>query len=160
MRRDTSRLLVDREITNPGYEIQHHTSQVVSILPAGNPLSFMMITVERSVFNEDGGSDRMYGFPLAYITGNVGCTGYYNVFFGPLIVDLAVYLAFILLLVAGIKRLGIAFKTHWTLTLLGILVTCFWVWVFCVVTADSHFQFKEQKPYSKTISSKVIFSLP
>jgi hypothetical protein len=41
---------------------------------------FMLATEKRAVTNDDGGFDRLYGFPFGYITNNNGCAGCYLVF--------------------------------------------------------------------------------
>jgi len=111
---------------------------------------FMLVTEKRAVTNDDGGFDRLYGFPLGYITNNNGCTGCYLVFYGALIFDMAVYLAFVLLVFKAIEATCLKLKTHWLPMAIGVLVSCFWIWWFWVITHDSQFQFKSDGDYKIT----------
>ena len=52
---------------------------------------FTMVIEERAVVDDDGW-DRLFGFPFAYISGNIGCTGCYEVFVVALLFDLLIYL--------------------------------------------------------------------
>ena len=117
---------------------------------------FMLLTEKRAVTNDDGGFDRLYGFPLGYITNNNGCTGCYLVFYGELTIDLIVYLAFVLLVFKAIEMLGLKLKTHWVPVVVGVLISCFWIWMFWLITEDSHFQLKNDVNY-KTTHSEFIF---
>jgi len=108
------------------------------------------------VTNDDGGYDRLYGFPLGYITNNNGCTGCYEVFTGALIIDLIIYFAFVLLVFKTVETIGLKLKTHRLPMVVGILISCFWIWWFWVITQDSRFYLKSDDGY-KTTHSEFIF---
>jgi hypothetical protein len=53
---------------------------------------FGLFTMEKEIIPFDGGSDRLYGFPFSYKTGNLGCTGCYEVYVAPMIIDPIVFI--------------------------------------------------------------------
>ena len=110
---------------------------------------FTMVIEERAVVDDDGW-DRLYGFPFAYISGNIGCTGCYEVFVVALLFDLLIYLIFVLLLFKGIEKLGFGLKTHWFPNLIGLLISLMCIGWFCLTTQDSSFKLINDSPYKTT----------
>jgi hypothetical protein len=123
-------------------------------LPASLTL-FMLVTLKRAVIT-DGGYDRLYGFPFPYISNNNGCTGCYLVFIGAMMFDLFFYLTFIFLVFNAIEKLGLKLKTHWILTIIGMLISSQWIFFFFVMTHDSTFNIKSDTAY-KTLHSEFVF---
>ena len=111
---------------------------------------FTMVIEERAVIPDDGGWDRLFGFPLAYISGNIGCTGCYEVFVLALLFDILIYLIFVLLLFKGIEKLGFRLKTHWFPNLIGLLISLMCIGWFYVTTEDSSFKLINDSPYKIT----------
>jgi len=120
---------------------------------------FNLITEKRAVIT-DGGYDRLYGFPFAYISNNNGCTGCYIVFVGALLADLFIYFIFILLIFKGIERIGLRLKTHWIPTVIGLLISVMWAWFFSLTTQDSSFKIKSDVDYKTTHTEFVFDQLP
>ena len=120
----------------------------------------MLFTEKRAVVNTDGGYDRLFGFPFAYISNNNGCTGCYAVFVGALLADLFIYFGFILLVFTGIEKLGFKLKTHWIPTLVGLLISAMWIWFFFLFTQDSSFKIKSDFDYKTTHTEFVFDQLP
>jgi len=110
---------------------------------------FTMVIEERAVVDDDGW-DRLYGFPFAYISGNIGCTGCYEVFVVALLFDLLIYLIFVLLLFKGIEKLGFRLKTHWFPNLIGLLISLMCIGWFYLTTQDSSFKLINDLPYKTT----------
>jgi hypothetical protein len=117
-------------------------------------LLFSILTIERVISPEDGGSDRLYGLPFSYVTGNVGCTGCYEVYVIPLFFDLLAYLSFVLLIFKAIERLGLKLKTHWIPGLIGVMITGLLVFFFLGLP-DAHFYKLTNDGRYKTISQKL-----
>jgi hypothetical protein len=118
---------------------------------------FMLVTQKRAVTNDDGGFDRLYGFPFGYITNNNGCTGCYEVFTGALIIDLVIYFAVVLIVFKLVETIGLKLKTHWLPLVIGVLISCFWIWLFCLMTEHSRFQLKSDLDGGKTTHSEFVF---
>jgi len=121
---------------------------------------FMLVTEKRIIEVVDGGPDRLYGFPFPYITNNFACTGCYNVYVGALLFDLLVYFIFTLLVFKGIEKLGIKIKTHLVPTVIGLMVSLMWIWVFIMTTQDSTFEIKNDLDYKVTHAEFVFDQLP
>jgi hypothetical protein len=110
---------------------------------------FMLVTEKRAVIT-DGGYDRLYGFPWPYISNNYACTGCYDVYLNALIVDLLVYVFFILLIFKMVEKLGLTLKTNWIPTIIGLLICVMWICFFCLMTEDSTFKLINDIPYNTT----------
>ena len=114
---------------------------------------FMCVSVERTVVT-DGGYDRLYGLPLAYISGNLACTGCYEVYVLPMIVNLLFFFAVVFGLVRLIERAGIRLKKRkwWAVVgvTVGVAVSLFWVWCFVLMTRDSRFFWTNHTAYITT----------
>lgn len=123
-------------------------------LPATLTL-FMLITIERTVVT-DGGFDRLWGCPLPYITSAYAFTWVYDIFVLALLFDLLFYFILTILLFAGLQKLGIKLKTHWSLVVLGVVITSIWCLLFIYTTSRSFFYLKNNTDY-KTISTKLVF---
>jgi len=118
---------------------------------------FMTVTIERNVF-ADGGYDRLYGLPLPYISSALGYSFNYQVYVLAMTFNLLFYFGLTVLLFAGLIKLGLHLKTHWTFITLGILVSAFWVASFYVLTIDSNFHFLNDTDY-KTTTKKITLKL-
>jgi hypothetical protein len=117
---------------------------------------FMLVTEKRAVVVADGGYDGLYGFPFPYISNNYACTGCYDVYAGALMFDLLIYFAFIVLVFKGIEKLGLRLKTHWIPTMIGLLISSFWIWFFWLMTLDSSFKIINDVDY-KTTHTEFVF---
>ncbi|MEO8405930.1 MAG: hypothetical protein ABI480_15090 [Chitinophagaceae bacterium] len=118
---------------------------------------FTVITIERSVLT-DGGYDKLYGFPLPYISNGFAFSFHYSVFVMAMLFDLLVYFVLIALVFKFVMKLGLQLKTHWIFISFGIVVILFWVYSFILITSDSSFQLKTDK-YYKTTSQRMFFGI-
>jgi len=101
------------------------------------------------------GIDRLYGLPFPYITGNAGCTGCYEVWVVPMIVDLILYLGVVSLLFKMLSAAKVKLKTNWFFSILGLIISI--IFVLCFLCFDDHYyQLFNDYPY-KIISEKLIW---
>ncbi|GAC1311015.1 MAG: hypothetical protein NVSMB24_29520 [Mucilaginibacter sp.] len=117
---------------------------------------FMLVTEKRTVIT-DGGYDRLYGFPFPYISNNYACTGCYDVYLSALLVDLLIYVFFILLIFKMVEKLGLTLKTNWIPTVIGLLICVMWICFFCLMTEDSTFKLINDIPYNTTSREITIY---
>jgi hypothetical protein len=73
-----------------------------------------------------------------------------------LMFDLLIYFAFIVLVFKGIEKLGLRLKTHWIPTMIGLLISSFWIWFFWLMTLDSSFKIINDVDY-KTTHTEFVF---
>ena len=94
-------------------------------MPIALALTFT-ISLKKEVAT-DGGFDRMYGFPLSYITNNCGCTDCYEVFLLNFLLNILFYGFLLHLIFQGLNKFDIKIETNkfgiWLELLL--LVCCF-----------------------------------
>lgn len=114
---------------------------------------FMLVTLQRTV-DSDGGFDRVYGFPFAYITSNIGYSFHYEVYLLPLLADFTTYLILTYIIISLIQKTGFRFKSHNFFTIFGIFVTIALITFLVVSTGESDFYAIENRPY-KIISKSV-----
>lgn len=107
----------------------------------------MQVTVRWVVTETDGGYDRLWGFPFGFISGNLGCTGCYEIYITAMFCDLLLKFTVALILFNLIERSGLKLKTHWLGIIIGCLVMSFWVFMFCLLTFDSHFKWVNEINY-------------
>jgi hypothetical protein len=121
----------------------------------------MCVKVERTVVT-DGGYDRLYGLPLSYISSNLACTGCYEVYVLPMIVNLLFFLAVVFGLVRLIERAGVSLKTRkgWAVVgvTIGVAVSLYWVGCFVLMTSDSWYLLTNHTAYTTT-STKLYLEL-
>ena len=94
--------------------VTEHHKGMQKILQYILPLTltlFMCVSVERTVVGTDGGYDRLYGLPLRFISGNAGCSGCYEVYVLPMLVNLLFFFAVAIGVVKLIERTRIKLKT-------------------------------------------------
>lgn len=116
---------------------------------------FSFITIER-VVDTDSAYDRLYGLPLPYISGNIGCTGCYEVYIAPMIFDLLIYYFFVVLFFKFFVKVGIKLKTHWLAGLTGLVIGGLLVFFFFLKSDTLFFKLVSDIPY-KTISQRLIW---
>jgi hypothetical protein len=119
---------------------------------------FMLVTFERNIQTDIGGYDRLYGFPLAFISSNYAFTNHHDVYVLMMLVDLLFYFAATLLFVKILDGLGTELRTHWTLVSVGIFISVVWVLWFALVTFESTFKFVNDVDY-KTTSTQIHFGV-
>lgn len=124
------------------------------ILPVTLTL-FMCVSVERTVVT-DGGYDRLYGLPLAYRSNNAGCTGCYEVYIYPMIVDLLFFWVIAMGLAKLVERARIHLRTNIWGMVVGVAVSLFWVWLFVLMTTDSRFLLTNHTAYKTTKRELVV----
>jgi hypothetical protein len=117
---------------------------------------FSLFTMEKDIIPFDDGSDRLYGFPFSYITGNVGCTGCYEVYIAPMIFDLLIYFVAIVIIFNLLERIGLRLRTHWLAGLVSLTISGFIVYLFFKVPDNLLYRFYNDEPY-KIISERFIF---
>ena len=100
---------------------------------------FMLVTMERTVVT-DGGYDRLFGFPVPFISNNYGYSFDFDVYIFPLLVDFIVCVILTLVVFTALTTIGMKFKTHWALLLLGITICLFWTVLFILNTQTSSFK--------------------
>jgi hypothetical protein len=116
---------------------------------------FMLVTVERMVVT-DGGYDRLYGLPFAYISNSYASSMSYDIYISTMLLDLFFYLALATAVFGVIGKMGIKLKTHWIITSLGVIISLFWIATFVLKTIDSSFYLVNHTEY-KTINRGLIF---
>jgi hypothetical protein len=116
---------------------------------------FSFFTMEKEIIPFDGGSDRLYGFPFSNITGNLGCTGCYEVYVAPMIIDLLIYFVAIAIVLKILERVGLKLRTHWLAGLVSLVVSGFFMSLFFAVPDSLSYRFYNHDPY-KTISKRFI----
>jgi len=114
---------------------------------------FSLFTMEKEIIPFDGGSDRLYGFPFSYITGNLGCTGCYEVYIAPMIFDLLIYFVAIAIVLKSLERIGLRLRTHWLAGLVSLIISGFFIYLFFKVPDSLSYRFYNDEPY-KTISKR------
>ena len=127
------------------------------------PLSlvlFMFITIERQIeIIPDGGYDRLYGLPFPWVSNSFAYSLHNHVHVLPLLFNLGFFFGLVLLLFAGLRKLGLTLKTHWVPAVLSTLVLLLFVFLMYVHLVDSDFYLSNEFVY-KTTSRKLIFILP
>ncbi|WP_184548380.1 hypothetical protein [Mucilaginibacter sp. FT3.2] len=116
---------------------------------------FSFFTMEKSVIPFDGGSDRLYGFPFSYKTGNLGCTGCYEVYIAPMTIDLLIYFVVIAIILKSLEKSGLKLRTHWAVGLASLAISSLFIYFFFAVPDSLSYRFYNDTPY-KTISKKLI----
>jgi len=116
---------------------------------------FILLTIKRAVVT-DGAYDRLYGFPLPYISSNYACTGCGDVYIAATLFDLLIYFIFVLLIFKGIEKSGVKLKTHWIPTSIGLLISLTWVGLFFLFSQDNLFKVTNDIDY-KIVHSEVVF---
>lgn len=116
---------------------------------------FSSFTVEKEIIPFDGGSDRLYGFPFSYMTGNLGCTGCYEVYIAPMITDLLIYFAVIATALKSLERIGLRLRTHWLAGLVSLVISGFFIYLFFTVPDRLSYRFYNDEPY-KTSNKRFI----
>jgi len=117
----------------------------------------MLVSVKRTVVT-DGGYDGLFGLPLPYFTNNFGCTGCYEVYAGPMIVNLVFFFGVAFGMMKLVEKVGIRLRTHWLVVVIGVVISLFWVWIFVLVNTDSRFLWTNHTAY-KTTKRELIFGL-
>jgi len=116
---------------------------------------FSLFTMEKEIIPFDGGSDRLYGFPFSYKTGNLGCTGCYEVYVAPVIIDLLIYFVAIAVVLNLLERLGLKLRTHWVAGLASLAISGFFIYLFFAVPDSLSYRFYNDELY-KTVSKRLI----
>lgn len=119
-------------------------------------LLFWYITIERVVVTKDGGYDRLYGFPFVFRSNSFACSFCYEIYIGPLLLDLAIDLGIILLLFKGLEKVKIKARSHRFSSALGIMIICFSLFWFYLLSFDSLFKFRNNTHF-KLVSQHFIF---
>lgn len=110
---------------------------------------FSFVTIIRNVLT-DGGYDKLYGFPFAYISNSYANSFHYDVYVLPFIFDLLFYwLAITIVIIIFEKRLFIL-KTHWTVITISTIVSLFWIYLHISTTLESIFYFTNNIDYKTT----------
>ncbi len=118
---------------------------------------FMLVTIERIVVT-DGGYDRLYGLPFAYISSSYAFSMSYDVYILAMVSNIVFYFVLSIILLKVIEKIGLQLKTHWSLVSLGLIISLFWVVIFYLATKDSFFFLKNYTAY-KTTSNKLVVGL-
>jgi len=118
------------------------------ILPVTLTL-FMYVSLERTVVT-DGGYDRLFGLPLPYISNNAGCTGCFEVYVLPMIVNLLFFFAVVFGAVRLVERKRIKLRVRTWAVAVGVTICLFWIWCFVLMTRDSSFMLTNHTAYSTT----------
>ena len=118
------------------------------ILPVTLTL-FMYVSLERTVVT-DGGYDRLFGLPLPYISNNAGCTGCFEVYVLPMIVNLLFFFAVVVGAVRLVERKRIKLRVRTWAVAVGVTICLFWIWCFVLMTRDSSFMLTNHTAYSTT----------
>ena len=118
---------------------------------------FTWVTIERTV-TTDGGYDRLYGLPLAYISNGFAFSMHYSVFILAMLFNLTILFGLTILSFRLLEKMKIILKTHWTLITVGVIVSVFWICILILTTLDSSFQLKSDTDYITT-SKKITFGV-
>ena len=121
---------------------------------------FMLFTEKRTVTVDDGGYDRLFGFPLPYISNNFGCTGCYDVYVIALLIDFSIYFMFIFFVFSWIEKLGLTLKFYWVPFTIGFLISAMWIGWFYLTTIDSRLKSLNDIDYKTTYWELVFSSSP
>ena len=116
---------------------------------------FMCVSVERTVVT-DGGYDRLHGLPLPYRSNNAGCTGCYEVYVFPMILDLLFFFVMAMGVVKLVERARIHLRTSTWGMVVGVAVSLFWVSLFMLMTTDSRFLLTNHTAYKTTKRELVV----
>ena len=118
---------------------------------------FMLVTIERTVIT-DGGNDRFYGLPFPYITSSYGYSFRYDVFILPMLFNLTIFFILTISICKLVEKIGLKLKTHWLFSILGTLVSLFWVTMFALTVQNSSFYAIDKSDYKST-SKTLIFGI-
>jgi hypothetical protein len=114
---------------------------------------FVFITIQRTV-DSDGGFERVYGLPFAYITSNFGYSFHYEVYLLPLLADLATYLILTFVVIGLLEKAGIRSKSKKLYRILGTLVTIVLITFLIAIIHKSDFYAIENYSY-KVIAKSI-----
>ncbi len=117
---------------------------------------FSCFNMVKEIIPFDGGSDELYGFPLSYITGNLGCTGCYELYIAPMIFDLLLYFVAVTIVLKGIEMLGLKLRSHWVAGLVSLILSSLIIFLFFAVPDTLSYRLYNPDPY-KTISERFIY---
>ena len=123
-------------------------------LPIALVLTFT-ISLKKEVVT-DGGFDRMYGFPLSYITNNYACTGCYDVYIFNLLFNILFYGVIYHLIFLSLTKFGIKRTTNKLGIWLGIIIIGLLTFAFYIVSFESNFLLFENTQY-KVINKHLEF---
>lgn len=87
----------------------------------------------------DGGFDRMYGFPLSYITNNCGCTGCYEVFILNLLLNILFYATILYFVFLLLMKFGIKMTANKLGVWIGSITIGMLLFSFYIVSFESNF---------------------
>src|SRR4030095_8442136 len=116
----------------------------------------MLLTIERNVDSDIGGYEKLYGLPFPFISSNYAFTHHFDIYLLMMLLDLLFWFIVALLLFKGFELIGLRLTTHWTLTVIGILIILFWAFTFYATTFESTFKLTNDFSY-KVISKRFHF---
>ena len=110
-------------------------------------LLFLSVTIERIVVTDDGGYDRLYGFPFAFRSNAFACSFCYEIYINTLALNLAADLALVYIFFKGLERVGLKMKPHKILYFASLLVGLIAVMNFWFLFSDSEFKWRNDTPF-------------
>jgi len=104
-------------------------------------LLFSCVTLKYRVVT-DGGYDRLYGFPLPFISSTYAFTGHRDVYIFPLIVDVTVYFGVSALVIFLFEKWVFHLKTNVLVGIIASIVTLLFIFWFYINTFESSFELR------------------
>jgi hypothetical protein len=126
-------------------------------LPA-TALLFWAVTINRVVVTEDGGYDRLYGFPFAFRSNAFACSFCYEVYVWPLLLDLLIDFVVVFLLFKALEKVGVKARSYRFSTAIGLLLIFFSLFWFCLLSFDSSFKLENKTPFKLVSQRFVLFN--
>ena len=115
------------------------TNKVLSLYIAPTLILFTLITVERTV-NTDGAFDKLYGLPLPYISNGYAFSFHYDIYIINLLVDLALYLLFVVIVIKLIELIGLRIRTNRYSAFFGLIISLLLIAIFILYTLESSYK--------------------
>jgi hypothetical protein len=110
-------------------------------------LIFLSGTIERIVVTDDGGYDRLYGFPFAFRSNAFACSFCYEIYTDALVLNLAMDLVVAISLFKFIEQVGFKLRPRKFLSLVSLLITLVFILMLYLLTLDSFFKWHNDTPF-------------
>jgi hypothetical protein len=119
-------------------------------------LIFLFGTIERIVVTDDGGYDRLYGFPFIFRSNAFACSFCYEIYTDALLLNIMLDLVLAVSLFKLVERAGFKLKHRKVLNLVSLSITLIFIATFYLLTLYSLFKWHNYTPF-RFVSSEFKF---
>jgi hypothetical protein len=119
-------------------------------------LIFLSGTIERIVVTDDGGYDRLYGFPFAFRSNAFAYSFCYEIYTDALVLNLTLDLVLAVSLFKLMEQFGFKLRPRKFLSLVSLLITLVFIIILYLLTLYSVFKWHNDTPF-RYVSSEFKF---